>query len=74
MSQSVLVETYRDRACVIAFELDNGLSPAGDFDLVLRAETRHHCTGALVSTCSAAPSGKPSKRTFNGVGAPVVVC
>jgi hypothetical protein len=70
--QLQLSEAYRDGACVLIFELDDGLSAAGDFDLVLWAKTRHHCTGALASTYSGrCPDGK-AKHTFNRV--PAVIC
>lgn len=61
MGPRLLEKTYRDRACVISFEVNNGLSTAGDFDLVLRAETRHHYGGVSVCTCPASLVGKQSK-------------
>lgn len=35
------VVAYLDSTCVLGIELNNGLSTAGYFDLVLRAEARH---------------------------------
>lgn len=36
-------ETYIDRTCVVGLEVYDGLTTAGNLDLVLRAEPRHHC-------------------------------
>jgi hypothetical protein len=43
MSAALETGTYVDRTCVLRLEVNDGLTTAGNLDLVLRAETRHHC-------------------------------
>ena len=65
---------YLDSTCVVGFELNNGLSTAGYFDLVLRAEPRHDYIvpqSVLLYTWQYVYISL-WRRTFDCVGAPVV--
>lgn len=42
MSALAAAGTYVDRTCVLRLEVNDGLTTAGNLNLVLRAETRHH--------------------------------
>jgi hypothetical protein len=62
---------YLDRACVLRVEVDYGLSPTGDLDLVLRTEPRHDYI-VLQSVCHIAMFRTRLRRTFDCV--PVATC
>lgn len=64
---------YLDRTCVLRVEVDYGLSPAGDLDLVLRTEPRHDYI-VLQSVYRMAMVCTRSQRTFNCVGTPAADC
>jgi hypothetical protein len=43
------MQTYVYSTCVLRFEIDYAIAPAGEFDLVLRPKPRNHYIGASAS-------------------------